>query len=513
MSSSTLLSITRANKSYNGIPALIDVSLDLNGGEVHALMGENGAGKSTLIRLMAGVLSADEMHVTMGGQSITIHSAQAAFAHGLRFIHQELNVVPQLSVAENIFLSQPYPRRGGVFVDWKRLNRDAQTVLGELGITHLDPHTTIARLSPGDQMLVKIAGAFVGGERSSASVYVMDEPTAALTGEEAAMLFKVIQRLRERGCAVLYVSHRIDEIFKIADRVTVMRDGRVVATKLINETSAADLIQLMTGRELQQVYPARETPLDGSILLDVRDLHTDAISGVTFQLRAGEILGVAGLIGSGRTELIRALMGADRLNEGQIRLQDNFAVYRSPAGAWGSGLAFVPEERRSQGLILSRSIGNNVTLPHLGQFNQGRVFLDEARERRVSAQLGEAVRLKAKGYRQTVRELSGGNQQKVVFARALARDPRVLLLDEPTRGVDVGAKFDIYTLIRQSSTQGTGIIMVSSELAELIGLCDRILILRRGQLVDIVPAAGLTEEQLLAQCYGDLHGEVHSGNG
>jgi ABC-type sugar transport system ATPase subunit len=509
MASTPLVSIVGASKSYNGIPALIDVSLDLNGGEVHALMGENGAGKSTLIRLMAGVLPADSIRVTMRGQPVTIGSAQAAFTLGLRFIHQELNVVPQLSVAENIFLSQQYPRWGAFFVRWNRLNRDARAVLAELGITHLDPRTTIARLSPGDQMLVKIAGAFVGGEQSSASIYVMDEPTAALTGEEAAMLFRVIRRLRERGCAVLYVTHRIDEIFQIADRVTVMRDGRVVATKEIDETSAAELIQLMTGRAMQQVYPGREASPGDTVLLDVRDLRTDAIRNVTFQLRAGEILGVAGLIGSGCTELIRALMGADRVLGGEIWLEGVRLINHSPAGAWGRKLAFVPEERRSQGLILSRSVGNNVTLPHLAQFNRRGVFLDDARERAVTEQLGKAVGLRANGYRQTVRELSGGNQQKVVFARALARDPRVLLLDEPTRGVDVGAKYDLYGLIRRVSAQGTGILMVSSELAELIGLCDRILIMRRGQLADIVPAAGLTEEGLLALCYG----EVQRGDG
>ncbi len=509
MSSSPLMSIAGASKSYNGLPALIDVSLDLNGGEVHALMGENGAGKSTLIRLMAGVLPADAMHVTMRGQPVTIYSAQAAFALGLRFIHQELNVVPQLSVAENIFLSQQYPRWGGIFVHWNRLNRDARAVLAELGITHLDPRTAIARLSPGDQMLVKIAGAFVGGEQAGASVYVMDEPTAALTGEEAAMLFRVIQRLRERGCAVLYVTHRIDEIFQIADRVTVMRDGRVVATKGIGETSAAELIQLMTGRAMQQIYPARAAPPGDTVLLEVHNLRTDAIRNVTFQLRSGEILGVAGLIGSGCTELIRALMGADRVLGGEILLEGVPLKNHAPAGAWGRGLAFVPEERRSQGLILSRSVGNNVTLPHLAQINRRSVFLDDARERVVTEQLGKAVSLRANGYRQSVRELSGGNQQKVVFARALARDPRVLLLDEPTRGVDVGAKYDLYGLIRRISAQGTGILMVSSELAELIGLCDRILIMRRGQLVDMVPAAGLTEESLLALCYG----EVHRGDG
>jgi ribose transport system ATP-binding protein len=501
MSSTSLLTVSQANKRYNGIPALIDVSLDLQPGEVHALIGENGAGKSTLIKLLAGVLPADTMQLTVRGALASIHNARSAFDLGLRFIHQELNVVPQLSVAENIFLSQPYPRRAGIFVNWQKLNRNAHAVLEELGIGHISPRQTITRLSPGDQMLVKIASVFIGAEQ--ASVFVMDEPTAALTGEEAAMLFNVIGRLRARGCAVLYVSHRLDEIFKIADRVTVMRDGRVVATRQIGGASRDELIQLMTGRELQQIFPPRQSPVGDHVLLDVRNLHTESVRDVSFQLWSGEIIGIAGLIGSGRTELIRALMGADRVVAGEIRLDDVPLTRRSPVAAWRHGLAYVPEERRTQGLILSRSVGNNITLPHLARLCRGRLFLDNRRERRIADDLGDSVRLKTKGVGQTVRQLSGGNQQKVLFARALAHTPRVLLLDEPTRGVDVGAKYDIYALLREISAQGIGIVVVSSELAELIGLCDRIVIMQNGQLIDTVAAAGLTEPQLLALCYGD----------
>ncbi len=501
MPSTPLLRIAQASKHYNGIPALVDVSLDLWGGEVHALMGENGAGKSTLIKLLAGVLIADSMQVTLRGQPVTIHHAQAAFELGLRFIHQELNVVPQVSVAENIFLSQRYPKWGGIFVNWRQLNRSAQALLDQFGITHIQPQTLMARLSTGDQMLIKILSAFVGDERSSAAVYVMDEPTAALTGEETALLFTVIQRLRERSCAVLYVSHRMDEVFRIADRVTVLRDGRLIAVREINETSPAELIHLMTGRELQRVYPPRETPISDSPLLDVRNLQTKSLHGVTFQVRAGEILGVAGLSGSGRTELLRALMGMDRVSGGQVLLADRPFKRASLPKAWQQGFAYVPEERRSQGLIVSRSISNNITLPHLKRFSRAGIFLHERREQTATNQLSAQVQLKMQHARQTVRELSGGNQQKVVFARALAHRPRVLLLDEPTRGVDVGAKYELYTLIRAVSAQGVGIIMVSSDLTELIGLCDRIAVLQAGRLVHDVAVAGLTEGALLALCY------------
>jgi ABC-type sugar transport system ATPase subunit len=501
MASTALLTVGQANKGYNGVPALIDVSLDLLAGEVHAVIGENGAGKSTLIKLLAGVLPADAMQLTVHGTPTTIHNAQAAHDLGLRFIHQELNVIPQLSVAENMYLSEPYPRRAGLFVDWRKLNRAARAALDQLGITHISPQSVIARLRPGDQMLVKIASAFVGSER--ASIFVMDEPTAALTGEEADRLFNLIGRLRERGCAVLYVSHRLDEIARLADRVTILRDGRVVATRLRHESTRDDLIQLMTGRELQQIYPPRQSPVGERVVLDVRNVSTETVGGVSFELRSGEILGIAGLIGSGRTELVRALMGVDRVVAGEIVLEGQALSRRSPVASWRRGIAYVPEERRSQGLILSRSVAQNVTLPHLGRVSKGGLFLDNRLERRITEALGDSVRLKTKGVRQAVRQLSGGNQQKVLFARALARTPRILLLDEPTRGVDVGAKYDIYALLRETSAQGIGIILVSSELAELIGLCDRILIMRDGRLVDTVTAAGLTEPELLALCYGE----------
>jgi ribose transport system ATP-binding protein len=504
----SLLTISGTNKSYGGIPALIDASLDLRAGEVHALMGENGAGKSTLIKILAGVLSPDSIHITLRGHLVTIHHAQDAFNLGLRFIHQELNVVPQLSVAENVFLSQPYPTRAGILVNWNKLNGRARTVLAQLGVTHIDPRDQMARLSPGDQMLVSIARAFVGDDadsgQSPASIYVMDEPTAALTGQEAAMLFAVIDGLCQRGCAVLYVSHRLDEIFKIADRVTVMRDGRMVDTKPIQDVTPADLIRMMTGRALQQVYPSRDIPHQERILLDVRNLKTTAVCDVTFQLKAGEIIGVAGLAGAGRTELLRGLMGVDSLRGGQITLDGESFGHLSPTAAWSKGIAFLPEERRSQGLVLTRSISNNVTLPQLRHFSRGALFLDHGSERQTSLSMGDSVRLKSREPSQPVRQLSGGNQQKVVFAKALARAPRLLLLDEPTRGVDVGAKVDIYTLIRQISAQGTGIVMVSSDLPELIGLTDRILIMRAGRLVESVPTMGITEEKLLALCYGEI---------
>jgi len=504
----SLLHIHHATKHYSGIPALIDASLELRAGEVHALMGENGAGKSTLIKVMAGVVTPDRAVIHVRGKSASINSPHEAFAHGLRFIHQELHTVPQLSAAENIFLGQPYPTFMGIKVRWRQLNALAQATLDRLGIGHIDPSHTMAHLNPGDQMLVNIAHAFVGDDFSAGGngslIYVMDEPTAALTGTEIEQLFRVIRRLRERGSAVLYVSHRMEEIFQIADRVTVMRDGRIVGTRERDAVTPSELIVMMTERELEQIYPPRERPVSEHLLLDVRRLSTRAVHDISFRLSEGEILGVAGLIGAGRTELLRGLIGADRRVSGEVMLDRKLFKRLSPTLAWHNKIAFVPEERRSQGLILSRSISSNITLPQLRHFSRSGAILAHERERRASRSLGESVRLKAHGPGQTVRELSGGNQQKVVFARALARSPRLLILDEPTRGVDIGAKVDIYRLIREISSQGTGIILASSDLPELIGMTDRILVMRGRRLAAVIPTKDLTPDGLLTHCYGEI---------
>ncbi len=496
-----LLSIRSASKTYGSSPALIDASLDLLPGQVHALMGENGAGKSTLIKILAGVVTPDHVEIRLQDRPVNIHNPQDAFTLGLRFIHQELNVVSQLSVAENIFVSLPYPRRAGFLVDWPRLHADATQVLAQLGIHHIDPRQPIARLSPGDQMLVKIASAFVGADQSNASIYVMDEPTAALTGDETARLFHVISELKAKGCAVLYVTHRMEEVFQICDTVTVMRDGRVVETRPIQGTTPNDLIRLMTGRQLEQTYPARLAPIGQAVVLDVRDLSTRRIGGIRFQLRAGEILGVAGLTGAGCSELLRALIGAERCLTYDVLLDDHLLPPLSPARAWEAGFAYVPEERRAQGLMLSRTIRDNITLPHLQRLSRGGVFLNRAAERGASSAVSQSVQLRATGTEQITRQLSGGNQQKVLFARAMMQTPRVLLLDEPTRGVDVGAKFDIYSLIRNFSARGAAILLASSDLNELLGLCDRILVMRKRRQAALVEAAGLSAHDLLTLCY------------
>ncbi len=465
-------------------------------------MGENGAGKSTLVKVLAGVTRADEVTLRLQGQPITIDNASDAWRAGLRFVHQELNVVPSLSIAENLSLGSPFPQRAGFFVDWRRLNAVAARTLSELGVAHLRPAARVSRLGTGDRMLVQIAAAL--NDDATGKVYVMDEPTAALTGEERARLFSVIKRLTGSGCAVLYVTHRMDEVFAVCDRVTVMRDGRSVATARTEEMTEGELIRLMTGRTLSEVYPARTTPLGERSVLRVVGLSGPFVKDIHFTLREGEVLGVAGLAGAGQHALLRLLVGADPRTGGEVLIGDR-PFRGGPAAAWRRGLAFVPEERRAQGLVVTRSVRDNVTLPHLERLSRAGFWTDRRRETRLSRERGEAVRLRATGPGQTVSRLSGGNQQKVMFARATAGGPRVLLLSEPTRGVDVGAKHDIYRLIRELSAGGVGIVIASADFAEMLGLCDRVLVLREGKQAGIVDAAGLTSEGLLRLCYGEAN--------
>ncbi|MDQ7026096.1 MAG: sugar ABC transporter ATP-binding protein [Anaerolineae bacterium] len=502
------LSIYQANKAYNGIPALIDAQITLRGGEVHGLIGENGAGKSTLIKLLAGVLSPDSMRVTFNEQPVELKTPQDAYQLGLRFIHQELNIVPSLSVAENIFLSHPYPRIGGVFVNWRKLNQMAQDVLHQLGVYHINVRQNAAQLSSGDAMLMKIASAFIGDDfanlrQTGGLLYIMDEPTASLTNVEADILFDVIDTLRQQGCAVLYVTHRLNELFKIAQQITVMRDGEVVGSHQMTDVTADDLIREMTGREMENVYPPRAVEAKGAIRLEVQNFSTAHVHDINFTLREGEIVGIAGLNGSGRSELLQGLMGADARESGTIYLEGQRLPRLSPTLAWEYGIAYVPEERRSQGLILTQSIAHNITLPHLAETTHGMGLLNHSREHLISQETSHDVQLRAVNTHQRVKQLSGGNQQKVVFARTMVKQARVLLLDEPTRGIDVGAKFDIYSLMRQFSAQGVSILMVSSELDELINMCDRILIMRQHSFVDEVVPTGLNEETLLSLCYGN----------
>jgi ribose transport system ATP-binding protein len=495
-----LLEIEHLAKSYSGVPALTDASLKVKAGEVHALMGENGAGKSTLIKILAGLVRPDNGSIRLAGQEIAPASPRDAYAAGLRFVHQELHAVPSLSVAENIFLGTAYPSRLGMFVDWNRLNAAAEDAMRRLGVSHISPRQSMAGLSTGDQMLVKVAASFAEGKGGAGRLYVLDEPTAALSGPETDRLFQVIKNLGGQGCGVLYVSHRLDEILQNCHSVTVLRDGKSVADMAIAEATRTRLIEIMTGRAASDAYPSRRSPHSPEIALTYEREANAGPDRCRFSLRKGEVLGIAGLAGSGQSELLRAVMGAGQ--SGHWIKQDKRILANSPSKAWKNGLAYLPSERRSEGLVLGHSIIVNTTLPHLGVINQLKGFLHRRAERKRTAEMAEKVHLKSAGFDQPVWQLSGGNQQKVMFARAVAGNPEVLILDEPTRGVDVGAKFDIHVLLRGLAENGVSVIVASSDLGELIGMADRILVMRGGAIQLEVAAQGLTQKRLLTLCYG-----------
>lgn len=495
----TLLDLKHITKNYGKTAALADASIDIEPGEVHALMGENGAGKSTFIKVLAGIVKSDRGEIRLNGNTVGINNPQDAFDLGFRFIHQELNVVPQVSVSENIAIGSPYPTYLGAVVNWRELHRRAKAALARLGVDTIDPRTKISRLSAGDQMLVKIAST-LSDSGSPASLFVMDEPTASLTGEESERLFKVIAELKAAGASVLYVSHRMDEVMRICDRVTVFRDGRFVETKRTADTNKDEIIQFMTGRDVQDVYPERASELGEHLVCRARNVTTRRITALSFDLRKGEVLGIAGLANAGQSEVMQVLMGLDSVIEGTLQINDNPAP-KSPTAAWEHGVAYVPRERRREGLMLTRSILENTVLPHLRHLSRKWGVVNRRSERDVTQRLAKTVRLKADSLKQPCYQLSGGNQQKVVFARAVGASPNLLLLDEPTRGVDVGAKFDIYTLVRDLSAMGCGVVLTSSDLPELLGMCDRILILQDGRQTEIVATQNLDPPGLLSRFY------------
>jgi ribose transport system ATP-binding protein len=507
-----LLALDDIVKDYPGVRALDHVSLSLARGEVHGLVGENGAGKSTLIKVLAGVVAKDGGQVRLAGRPVEIRSAQDAARLGLAFVHQELNLIPYFDAAENIFLGRSYPKTRLGSIDRRALRRRAAAILEELGAA-MPVDVPVSQLSLGQQTMLSVAR----GLAADASLVVLDEPTASLTDHEIRRLFTAIRMLAARGVAVLYVSHRLGEIFDLARRVTVMRNGRVVATRPVHEYDEAALVQMMTGRTLETVFPTR-IPHMGEPLLTVTGLRGAFTRDISFTLHRGEILGIAGLVGAGRSELLHMLFGAAPVTAGECWLHGRGPLQlRSPGEAVAAGLALVPEERRSQALLLRRPVFENVTLSHLARYARGGALLDRRREWAVTDRLSRRLALRARSPRQPVGQLSGGNQQKVVFARCLAGEAQVLLLDEPARGIDVGAKQELYQLIRQLAAQGVGILLVSSELPELLGLADRLLVLREGRQVALLDAGEvdgkkmdgkrldgkrLDEETVLRYCYG-----------
>jgi len=494
------LELLNLSKSFSGFKALSDVNIELLSGETHALMGENGAGKTTLIKVLAGILKPDQMMMKIDSNIQKVNSAIDSKNLGFNFIHQELNIVSYLSVAENMFLSHPYPMRYCALINWNKIYKLSKNALKELDITHINVEDKCSSLSTGDQMLVKIASCLIKTEIPP-TLYVFDEPTAALTIQESEKLFKVISNLKKKNAIILYVSHRMNEILEISDRVTVLRDGLKVLTEESSKLSKEKIIRSMVGKDLSDNFPKKTGKLNNKVIIDVSNGHTKSIKNINFKINEGEVLGITGLANSGQKEIFNMLMGIDNLVKGKLNFLNKIYKPNGPKDAWGKLISFVPRERRRDALILKMSVKLNTTLPHYGKLSKFFFLTNKNKENNITNDLSKKVQLKYKNNNQSIYQLSGGNQQKVVFGRALASNPKLLLLDEPTRGVDVGAKLDIYKLIRELAQNGCGIILNSTDLSEIIGMSDRILVLKNHEQFNIVENFDVTTQDLLSNFY------------
>jgi ribose transport system ATP-binding protein len=492
--STPLLEMRGIVKQFPGVRALDGVDLDVRAGEVHCLLGQNGAGKSTLIKVLAGAHQPDEGTITWDGQPVTLGNPQAAMSHGIATIYQELDLVAGLTVADNVFLGRERSRLG--LTRPAQANRAAGELLTRLGHPEIRPTAEVGGLSAAAQQMVSMARAL----SQDARLIVMDEPSAVLDSEEVEHLFQVIRDLTAHGVAVVYISHRLEEIREVGNRITVLKDGRTVATGLpVQETPTREVITLMTGRAIEYVFPPRrELPdPDAAPLLEVADLAlTGSFEGVSFTVRPGEVVGLAGLVGSGRSEILETVYGARRATSGSVRVAGRRLRAGDVSAAVAAGVGLAPEERKSQGLLLGEPIYRNITLSTLGRFARAG-FLSGGAEKRAARDQAEALDLRPVDVDREVRTLSGGNQQKVVLARWLLRDCRVLLLDEPTRGVDVGARSEIYALIRALADRGVAVVVVSSEIPEVLGLADQVLVVADGAVVATAPAGELDEHRVL----------------
>jgi len=493
--SSPVLQLTGISKRFGAVQALTDVDLALFAGEVHALVGENGAGKSTLVKILAGIHQPDAGHMRLKERELVLSGPAAARDLGIAVIHQHPNLFPDLTVAENVFVGR-LPRNSVRGVDWGELNKSAERLFATLGVKQ-SVSVPVRGLSVADQQLVEIAKSL----SLEARVLVMDEPTASLSGREVERLFTIIRQLRGRGVAILFVDHRMEEVFEIADRVSVLRDGRHVITAPVSELTPADAIRHMVGRRLETLFPKEHATI-GEVALEVRGLARKGVfSDVSFQVRHGEIVGLAGLVGAGRTEVARVLFGIDRADAGEVLVAGKRADINSPKDAMRLGIVYVPEDRHEQGLVLDFSIAANVSLPIVQKLSR-LLVVDRAQERRLAADYSKQLQVRSTGVDQTASGLSGGNQQKVVIAKWLATRPTVLLLDEPTQGVDIGAKAEVHRIISQLAAQGMAIVLISSELLEVLGMADRIVVLHEGRVAAEFGRDNASQERIMAAATG-----------
>ena len=492
-----LLEMRNISKSFPGVQALNKVNFRLNHGEVHALVGENGAGKSTLMKILSGAYQADSGEILIAGKAVRIKNPRQAQDYGISTIYQEFNLIPQLSVAANVFLGREPSGLAG-YLDHTKIYQETRRILDELHLK-VDLQARVRTLSVAEQQMVEVAKAILFQTR----ILIMDEPTSALTSQEIETLFKTIKKIKEGGVGIIYISHHLEEIFQICDRVTVLRDGQWIGSYPVLDIDKRKLIELMANRDLKEYYPRlRSEP--GKEILRVSGLERgEDLKNINFILRRGEILGIAGLLGSGRTELARAIFGIDRIDQGEILFKGQAVTINSPRRAIRTGIGFLTEDRKQLGLVLQLSVKDNIGLPNLDHFSRWGI-LKKKEQLQISNKLINDLRIKATNCLQKVIYLSGGNQQKVVLSKWLARELDLLIFDEPTRGIDVASKVEIYHLMNQLTARGVGIIMISSELPEILGMSDRIIVMYDGSITAEFAAREATQEKILARALGEV---------
>lgn len=499
------LEMRNITKDFPGVRALDSISISLGQGEVHALVGENGAGKSTLIKILSGAYKSDQGEIWLDGEKKDYDSPVQALNLGIGAIYQEFNLAPNLSVAQNVMLGQ-VPNRYGV-INTKEVHKQTEEVFDLLGV-NLDTHELVGKLSVAQQQIVEIAKALARNLR----IIIMDEPTAALTSIEIQHLFEVIRTLKDQAVSTIYISHRLGEIFEIADTVSVLKDGKLVGTRSINEVNRDEVVRMMIGRELKDYYPPKDTIAEGSVL-KVRDLSVhNKLYSINLEIRKGEILGVAGLEGQGQNELIRAIIGEIKRDVGEIYRNGENVKIESAIDAIRAGIGYIPDDRKQDGLILIRSVNENIALPSLKKRIQNLIFINNKKEKTFVNGLIEKLAIIITSRLQLVRNLSGGNQQKVVLAKWLGIKPEVLVVAEPTRGIDVGSKSEIHHMMRDLARQGVGILMVSSELPEILGMSDRIIVMAEGRIVAEMPWQQASEEVIMAAATKDIISEEISAD-
>lgn len=501
MSAKPFVELKNINKSFPGVKALTNITADFYPGKVHVLLGENGAGKSTIIKVISGVYQADEGTLKVNGKEEVFMSTRESLAKGISVIHQELSVIPDLTVAENIFLGREPKIGNSGLIDKAKMNRDTKELLDSMGV-QIKPKEFIRKLNNGDKQMVEIARAV----SQNSSMVIMDEPTSSLSSHEVEALFRVISKLKKENVAIIYISHRLKEIAEIGDTVTILRDGNLVKTVSLNEIEESEMIALMVGRKITQFYYKAENAIKNEVVLEVKDYTKEGqFENISFQLHRGEVLGIAGLIGAGRTEVMRAVFGAEKVDSGECYVFGQKVNFRTPKEAIAMGIGLIPEDRRNQGLLLEKNVKENTSLSSI-YTNSNKGFINFKWETEAALEYIKKMKTKTPSERAITKNLSGGNQQKIVIAKWLLAKAKILIMDEPTRGIDVNAKAEIYILMKEFVENGGSIIVVSSELPEVIGVSDRIMIMREGKISGILDAPEATEKEIMK------YASIHAGN-